>query len=54
VHHPHYTRVHNHLLTRGIHGGSMLDDETALFCVTEMHSLEDIQLLIKTLEEFHV
>jgi glycine dehydrogenase subunit 1 len=54
VHHPHYTRVHNHLLTRGIHGGSMLDDTTALFCVTEMHSLEDIQLLIKILEEFHV
>ena len=54
VHHPHYTGVHNHLLSRGIHGGFMIDDETALFCVTEMHSLEDIQSLITALEEFHV
>ena len=54
VHHPHNTRVHKHLLSRGIHGGFMIDDETALFCVTEMHSLEDIQLLITALEEFHV
>ena len=54
VHHPHYRQVHRYLLSRGIHGGHIVDEETALFCVTEMHTLEDIEFLIEVLEGFHV
>jgi glycine dehydrogenase subunit 1 len=54
VQHPHYAQIHKHLLANGVQGGHMLDDKCALFCVTEMHSSEDIQLLIEILEGFHV
>ncbi len=52
-----YNRVHEHLLSKGIHGGLSLRDffpklgETALFCVTELHTKEDIDLMVKTVKE---
>lgn len=54
VRHQNYTQVHEHLLKNGIQGGHILDDTTALYCVTEMHTKSDIRRLIKTLEGFHV
>jgi glycine dehydrogenase subunit 1 len=54
VYHPHYRKVHNYLLENGIQGGYILDDTTALYCVTEMHSPGDIQEFIEILEGFHV
>jgi glycine dehydrogenase subunit 1 len=54
VRHPKYKKVHEHLLKNGIHGGFMLNDETALYCVTEMHSQSDVHSLIEALEGFHV
>ncbi|MET1101785.1 MAG: aminomethyl-transferring glycine dehydrogenase subunit GcvPA, partial [Pyrodictiaceae archaeon] len=52
-----YTMIHKELLKRGILGGLPLSrffsDEAhkkmALFCVTELHSLKDIEYLVKTL-----
>ena len=49
--------VNRGLLARGIHGGKSLIEEfpelgeTALYCVTELHSKEDIDLLVSALEE---
>ncbi len=49
--------VHRGLLERGIHGGKSLIEEfpeigeTALYCVTELHTKEDIDLLVSALEE---
>ncbi|HDI53029.1 MAG TPA: aminomethyl-transferring glycine dehydrogenase subunit GcvPA [Candidatus Bathyarchaeota archaeon] len=49
--------VHRGLLERGIHGGKSLVGEfpelgeTALYCVTELHAKEDIDLLVSALEE---
>ena len=49
--------VHRELLSRGIHGGKSLVEEfpelgeTALYCVTELHTKEDIDLLVSALEE---
>ena len=49
--------IHRGLLARGIHGGKSLIEEfpelgeTALYCVTELHSKEDIDLLVSALEE---
>ena len=49
--------VHTGLLQRGIHGGKDLTlefpelGETALFCVNETHSKEDIDALAKALQE---
>jgi len=49
--------IHTGLLSRGIHGGKSLVEEfpelgeTALYCVTELHSKEDIDLLVSALEE---
>jgi glycine dehydrogenase subunit 1 len=54
VSHPAYRKVHQHLLAHSIHGGFILDDTTALYCVTEMHSRQDIETLVETLEGFHV
>jgi glycine dehydrogenase subunit 1 len=54
VRHPQYKKVHEYLLKNGIHGGFILDDETALYCVTEMHSQSDVHSLIEVLEGFHV
>lgn len=54
VNHPEYRKVHDHLLANSIQGGYILDDTTALYCVTEMHTKSDIQTLLDTLEGFHV
>ncbi len=54
VRHPQYKKVHKYLLKNGIQGGFILDDTTALYCVTEMHTKSDIQKLLTTLEGFHV
>lgn len=54
VRHPHYGKVHEYLLGKGIQGGYILDDTTALYCVTEMHSKEEVTLLLTALEGFHV
>lgn len=49
--------VHKRLLERGIHGGKPLVEEfpelgeAALYCVTEMHTKEDIDLLVSALGE---
>ena len=48
--------LHRKLLKRGIQGGKTLTDEfpalgeTALYCVTEMHEKEDIELLANTIK----
>jgi glycine dehydrogenase subunit 1 len=52
-----YREVHEGLLRRGIHGGRYIGGEfpqfgeTALFCVTESHSKEDIDRLAAALRE---
>lgn len=49
--------IHRQLLAYGVHGGKSLVEElhelgqTALYCVTEVHSKEDIDLLAQTLEK---
>ena len=49
--------VHEGLLKRGVHGGKNIAHEfpelgeTALYCVTEVHSKEDIDLLVQALRE---
>lgn len=46
------------LLEKGIHGGSQLPDafrdlgESLLFCVTELHTKQDIDELVKAVEEY--
>jgi glycine dehydrogenase subunit 1 len=48
--------VNERLLKKGVHGGKEISREfpelgqTALYCVTEIHSKEDIELLAKSLE----
>ncbi len=54
VYHSDYKKVHEALLKKGIQGGFMLDDTTALYCVTEMHSREDVEKLLEALEGLHV
>jgi glycine dehydrogenase subunit 1 len=54
VYHPHYKEVHTHLLRNGIQGGYIVDNTTAVYCVTEMHSKSDIHALLTALEGFHV
>lgn len=50
-------KIHTELLERGIHGGKVIKDEypefgeTALYCVTEMHTKEDLDRLVSALEE---
>jgi glycine dehydrogenase subunit 1 len=39
------------LLEQGIQGGKVLSDTDALFCVTEVHTREDVDRLAATLEE---
>lgn len=52
-----YNIIHEGLLKRGIHGGLYLKPyfkmlgESALYCVTELHTKDDIDLLVKALEE---
>ncbi len=52
-----YNYIHEKLLENGIHGGLYIKQyfpelgETALFCVTELHTKEDIDLLVDTLKE---
>ncbi len=49
--------VHEALLRRNIHGGKDISEEfpelgrTALYCVTEMHSRDDIEALVDAIEE---
>jgi glycine dehydrogenase subunit 1 len=51
------TDVNNALLERGIQGGKIIAQEfpslgeSALYCVTEVHSQDDIDRLVSTLEE---
>lgn len=54
VRHPAYKRVHEYLLGKGIQGGFLIDEDTALYCVTEVHSEADIYRLITALEGYHV
>jgi len=52
-----YVEIHEKLLGKGIHGGIYLKNdfpelgESALFCVTEVHTKEHIDKLISTLKE---
>ncbi len=52
-----YPEVHEKLLERNIHGGLYIKEwfpelgEVALFCVTELHSKEDIDLLVSSINE---
>lgn len=52
-----YRTVHEGLLKKGIHGGKYVGaefpslGETALFCVTEVHSKKDIDILAEGLKE---
>ncbi len=52
-----YEEVHEHLLRNGVHGGLPLKKffpefgDSALFCVTELHTKEHIDLLAKLIEE---
>jgi glycine dehydrogenase subunit 1 len=52
-----YRKIHEKLLHRKIHGGKYIGGEfpqlgeTALFCVTESHSKEDINRLVASLRE---
>jgi glycine dehydrogenase subunit 1 len=52
-----YMKIHEKLLRRKIHGGKYIGEEfpqlgeTALFCVTESHAKEDIDLLVASLKE---
>jgi glycine dehydrogenase subunit 1 len=43
--------VNAELLARGIHGGKVLTSTDALYCVTEIHTREDVDRLAETLEE---
>ncbi len=55
-----YRAIHKSLLSRGILGGYYIGDrfqwlgETALFCVTEAHSMKDIDRLVNALGEVAV
>ena len=50
-------QVHEGLLRAGIQGGKILNDafpdlgESMLFCVTEIHTQQDIDKLVKTVED---
>ena len=52
-----YSIIHKKLLEKGVHGGLYIGDwfpelgETALYCVTELHSKNDIDLLVSLLKE---
>ena len=49
--------INKELLKRGIHGGKDLSNEfpelgqTALYCITEIHSKEDIDKLVEVLKQ---
>jgi len=49
--------IHRELLKRGIHGGKIIKNEfpelgeTSLYCVTEIHSIEDMDKLVEALTE---
>ncbi len=53
-----YRGLYKYLLEKGVLGGYYVGDkfswlgESALFCVTETHSLEDIKILIDLIEEY--
>jgi len=55
-----YKSIHKKLLSLGIHGGKYLGDdfpefkETALYCVTEVHTKNDIDLLAESLKRIIV
>ncbi len=52
-----YGEIHRELLSRGIHGGLWLKgllrgyEDCSLFCFSEVHSRDDIDLLVRILEE---
>ncbi len=52
-----YSLIHRRLLEKGIHGGLYLGElfpelgETALYCFTELHTKQDIDLLVEALED---
>lgn len=49
--------VHRMLLDRGVHGGKIIKNEfpelgeASLYCVTEIHSIEDMEKLLEALTE---
>jgi glycine dehydrogenase subunit 1 len=43
--------INKSLLDRGILGGSAIDERSALYCVTEMHTKADIDRLVDALQE---
>ena len=53
-----YNGLHRYLLEHGVLGGYYIGDkfswlgESALFCITEVHSLDDIRILIDLIEEY--
>lgn len=46
-----YDKIHEKLKEIKIQGGLKLSDFTALFCVTEVHDKDAIDLLAATIEE---
>ncbi len=49
--------IHKRLLNKGVHGGKIVKNEfpelgeTSLYCVTEIHSIEDMDKLVEALNE---
>ncbi|QKQ99314.1 aminomethyl-transferring glycine dehydrogenase subunit GcvPA [Metallosphaera tengchongensis] len=46
-----YPKIYRALLKKGIHGGLIIGDRDALFCVTEVHSKRAIDDLINSIKE---
>lgn len=46
-----YDAIHRSLLEHGIHGGLKVGDNSALFCVTEVHSKEAIDEMVSIMKE---
>ncbi|AWR97738.1 aminomethyl-transferring glycine dehydrogenase subunit GcvPA [Acidianus sulfidivorans JP7] len=46
-----YSEIHKKLLSKGIHGGLALNNNDALFCVTEVHTKAMIEKFVNTLVE---
>ncbi|ARM76507.1 aminomethyl-transferring glycine dehydrogenase subunit GcvPA [Acidianus manzaensis] len=46
-----YNEIHERLLSKGIHGGLPIDNNNALFCITEVHTKSMIDNLINEIKE---
>ncbi|WP_126451338.1 aminomethyl-transferring glycine dehydrogenase subunit GcvPA [Sulfodiicoccus acidiphilus] len=46
-----YSKVKERIRSRGLHGGLQLDENSALFCVTEVHSKDNIDKMVEAVAE---